>query len=159
MRATEPAYAASVTVPERPVSPNARRTLLLVTWVFALGVLVMIPWSAWLAWSLPERSLAVNYDLAWAGFDVLLTLVLAAVAISAWRGGRWLPPLASATASLLVVDAWFDVVTSHGRGERWEALLRAAFIELPLAVACIWLTLHSQAINESRLRARTRNLS
>lgn len=159
MRATEPAYAASVTVPERPVSPNARRTLLLVTWVFALGVLVMIPWSAWLAWSLPERSLAVNYDLAWAGFDVLLTLVLAAVAISAWRGARWLPPLASATASLLVVDAWFDVVTSHGRGERWEALLRAAFIELPLAVACIWLTLHSQAINESRLRARTRNLS
>ena len=159
MRATEPAYAASVTVPERPVSPNARRTLLLVTWVFALGVLVMIPWSAWLAWSLPERSLAVNYDLAWAGFDVLLTLVLAAVAVSAWRGGRWLPPLASATAALLVVDAWFDVVTSHGRGERWEALLRAAFIELPLAVACIWLTLHSQAINESRLRARTRHLS
>ena len=148
-----------MTDPERPVSPNARRTLRLVTWIFALGVLVMIPWSAWLAWSLPERSLAVNYDLAWAGFDVLLTLVLAAVAVSAWRGGRWLPPLASATAALLVVDAWFDVVTSHGRGERWEALLRAAIIELPLAVACIWLTMHSQAINESRLRVRTRQRS
>ena len=104
------------------------------------------------------RSLAVNYDLAWAGFDVLLTLVLAAVAISAWRGGRWLPPLASATASLLVVDA---VRRRHQPRPRrtLEALLRAAFIELPLAVACIWLTLHSQAINESRLQARTRNLS
>lgn len=135
---------------------NARRTLRVVTWVFTVGVLVMIPWSAWLAWSLPERALAVNYDVAWAGFDVLLTLVLAGAAASAWRGGRWLPPLASATAAMLVVDAWFDVVTSHGQGARWEALLRAAIIELPLAGACIWLTLHSQTINEARMRHRAR---
>jgi hypothetical protein len=37
---------------------------------------------------------------------------------------------------MLLCDAWFDVVTSGGGGERLEAVLEAVFAELPLAVLC-----------------------
>jgi len=37
---------------------------------------------------------------------------------------------------MLICDAWFDVITSAGAKERLEALLEAAFAELPLATIC-----------------------
>ena len=43
---------------------------------FALG-LVLIPWTLWLAVSLPTRQLASHYDAAWSGFDVALAASLA----------------------------------------------------------------------------------
>ena len=64
---------------------------------------------------------------------------MAAAAVSAWRGGRWLPSLAAATATLLVVDAWFDVITSPGT-DLIEGLAYAGLVELPMAGVCIWLT-------------------
>src|ERR1022692_2728439 len=45
----------------------------LVRWAgpsFALFSLVMLPWIAYIALSLPSRQLSPNYDIAWAGFDV-----------------------------------------------------------------------------------------
>ena len=42
---------------------------------------------------------------------------------------------------MLLCDAWFDVVTSGGGGERAEAVLEATFAELPLAVLC-WLIVY-----------------
>ena len=58
--------------------------------------------------------MSTNYDAAWAGFDVLLTLTLASTAYFALRRSRYLATAASATATLLVVDAWFDVLTTPG---------------------------------------------
>ena len=78
---------------------------------------------------------------------------MAAAAVSAWRGGRWLPSLAAATATLLVVDAWFDVITSPGT-DLIEALAYAGLVELPMAGVCIWLTTHAQRIVELRHRFR-----
>ena len=37
---------------------------------------------------------------------------------------------------MLVCDAWFDIVTSRGGGEMWEAVAEAVFAELPLAALC-----------------------
>lgn len=54
------------------------------------------------------------------------------------------------TAALLVVDAWFDVMTTPGN-QRWESILLAVAVELPLAAVCVWLSHHTEQLAERRL--------
>ena len=110
-----------------------RRWLVSLLAVAAAG---LIPWTLWLAVSLPERKVAHHYDVAWVGFDVGLAIAVAATAWSALRRTRWLAPLAAATAAMLCCDAWFDVVTS-APSERLEAVLLASLAEIPIAALCV----------------------
>ena len=86
---------------------------------------------------LPSEHKAAHWDIAWAGFDVGLALVLLAVALAAWRRSPWLEGAATAAATLLFVDAWFDVLTSSTTSELTVALCEAFFVEIPLAVLCL----------------------
>jgi hypothetical protein len=112
--------------------------------------LILLPWTIYLAGSLPARQVSTNYGAAWAGFDVLLMLTLAGTAYFALRRSRYLALAASAAAALLVVDAWFDVLTTPA-GQRIESIALAAFVELPLAAVCIWLSWHTQHLEERRI--------
>jgi hypothetical protein len=50
-------------------------------------------------------------------------------------------PAAAVTGTMLLCDAWFDVITSSGGSEQIESILEACFAELPLAALCgyiIW---------------------
>ena len=107
--------------------------------LFALGALVLLPWVGVLVVELPSAHRAVHWDIAWAGFDVALALLLAAVAITAWRRSPWFEGAATAAATLLFVDAWFDVLTSSGTAELAVAIAEAVLVELPLAVVCLLL--------------------
>jgi len=122
--------------------------------VFAALALVMIPWTVHLSLTLPRRVTATHYDLAWGGFDIGLVLALGWTAYSAFRGTRWLPIAASVNASMLVVDAWFDVVTAPHRGDRLVALVLAMLVEIPLSAVCVWLAINGQQIIERRLTLR-----
>jgi hypothetical protein len=103
--------------------------------LLAITAASLVPWTLWLAVSLPERRVAHHYDVAWVGFDIALAIAFALTAFTALRASRWLVPSASMTATMLLCDAWFDVVTSTP-GERLEPILLAAFAELPLATLC-----------------------
>src|SRR5262249_22518992 len=105
--------------------------------LFALGALVLLPWVAVLVVALPSAHRAAHWDIAWAGFDVGLALLLAAVAVTAWRRSPWFEGAATSAATLLVVDAWFDVLPSSSRAELALAGAEAAFVELPLAILCL----------------------
>ncbi len=111
---------------------------------------VLIPWTAYLAATLPAREESANYGAAWAGFDVLLLATLAATGYFALRRSRYLAMAAAATATLLVVDAWFDCMTTPWP-QRWESMLLAALVELPLATVCLWLSYHTLHIAERRI--------
>lgn len=124
-------------------------------WIFLVWAVLLVPWTVYLAAQLPRRALAHNYDVAWAGFDLGMVLVLGAAAIAAFRANRWLPPLAAAAATLLLVDAWFDVMTSPPR-DRAVAIAMAALVEIPMAGACIWLARHAQHLVEWRAARRAR---
>src|SRR5882724_6483939 len=109
------------------------------SWVvplFALAALVLVPWTVFLVQSLPSTHAAAHWDIAWAGFDVGLALLLLGVAVSAWRRSPWLEGAATAAAALLVVDAWFDIMTSSSHLELGVAIGEAILIELPLAALC-----------------------
>lgn len=110
-----------------------------VTLLLALGAAALVPWTLYLTFALPSRHLTFHYDLAWAGFDLALTASFAATAWAGFRGSRWLVPLAAATGTMLLCDAWFDVVTSQSGREMWEAVAEAALAELPLAALCAFI--------------------
>lgn len=107
--------------------------------LLGLVAVLLVPWILYLTFTLPSRHVTFNYDLAWVGFDVGLTISFAATAWAAFRGSQWLVPLAAVTGTMLVCDAWFDVVTSQPGGETWGAVAEAAFAELPLAAVCAFI--------------------
>src|SRR5438132_785366 len=97
--------------------------------LFGLAALLLVPWVALLAYLLPSVHRSAHWDIAWSGFDIVLALLLSTVAVAAWRGSLWLEGAATAAATLLFVDAWFDVLTSSTRVELLVAIGEAAFVE------------------------------
>jgi len=104
--------------------------------LLALVAIFLVPWTLWLTFTLPSRHITDHYDLAWVGFDIALATAVAATAWAAVQRSQWLVALAAVTGTMLVCDAWFDIVTSHGTGDIVEAALEAVFGELPLAAIC-----------------------
>ncbi|HLY93994.1 MAG TPA: hypothetical protein VKP14_04020 [Gaiellaceae bacterium] len=117
-------------MPSEPVLPRWLPRLL------ALVAIGLVPWTLWLTFSLPSRHITEDYDLAWVGFDIALAVAFGATAWATLRYSRWLVPLAAVTGTMLVCDAWFDIVTASGGSDRLEAIVEAAFAELPLAALC-----------------------
>lgn len=102
-----------------------------------LCVAALIPWTIYLANTLPSHYVARNWVATWVGFDILLLVMLLATAIAGWRRRQLLFPFAFASGVLLICDAWFDVMTSQRGADLWQALLSAVIIELPLAFILI----------------------
>jgi hypothetical protein len=112
--------------------------------LFGLAPLLLMPWVVVLVAALPSEHRSAHWSIAWAGFDVWLALLLLTVAVTAWRRSPWLEGAATATATLLFVDAWFDVLTASTRTEFVIAVTTAALVELPLAVLCLLLARNTE---------------
>jgi hypothetical protein len=88
--------------------------------------LVLIPWIALLFATLPRHYIANHWSLATTG-------VLVA------RRSPYAEVTATVTGTLLVCDAWFDVLTSRGTSDVAQAVASAALVELPIAGICFWM--------------------
>ncbi|MFN0280614.1 MAG: hypothetical protein ACKVZ6_01425 [Kineosporiaceae bacterium] len=122
----------------------ARRPGWWVAPVYLVMTACMVPWIAVLVQTLPDRAVSANYRLAWVGFDVMLLLALARTGWLAWRRSPFVVNVASVTATLLVVDAWFDVTTSPGGDRLAGALAAAVLVELPLAALSVVISWRAQ---------------
>jgi len=109
------------------------------TMLLGLVAVALVPWILYLTLTLPSRHLTLHYDLAWVGFDIALTASFAATAWAALRGSPWLVAFAAVTGTMLICDAWFDIVTSQTGTEMWEAIAEAVLAELPLAALCAFI--------------------
>ena len=107
-----------------------------ITPVLLLTSAGLLPWTLWLTFTLPSRHVTQHYDVAWVVFDCALFGSFAATAWCTVKASQWLVPLAAVTGTMLLCDAWFDVVTSIGTDDSLVAILEAIFAELPLAVVC-----------------------
>jgi hypothetical protein len=114
----------------------------------ALGV-CLLPWIVYVAWSLPSRSASSSWDVAWAGFDAGLFGALSATGWAAWRRVPWVRATAISAATLLVVDMWFDIVTSSG-GALAVSIVEAVLVEAPLAVLSLYIAQHAEKITLRR---------
>ena len=114
--------------------------------LLAVAGAVLVPWALVLAFRLPAQHTSDHWDVAWVGFDIALACTLAATGWGIARRASWAPLAAIAAATLLLCDAWFDNVLARGSGERLEAALEAALVEVPLAIFCVWLALHCEHV-------------
>jgi hypothetical protein len=103
-----------------------------------VGVFLEIVWTIYLGWRLPRHYVAHHWDLAWVGLDVAEILLLLGSAWAAWRRRAVLILFAVALATLLLLDAWFDVTTA-GHGDFLESVLVSIFVEVPSALALLWI--------------------
>ena len=101
--------------------------------------IILTPWTVLLFVRLPGHYVANHWELAWGGFDIALGGALASTAVLTVRRSPLAEVTATITGSLLVCDAWFDVLTSRGSADIAQALTSALLIELPLAVFCFWM--------------------
>jgi hypothetical protein len=111
-------------------NPHVRRR------VIEMLVVACITLSAWiivLGLTLPRRYDAAHWNLAWVGFDVALLAGLASTAWAAWRRRVIVVLFATATATLMLADAWFDVTTARSR-DLWVSAMQAIFLEVPFAI-------------------------
>jgi hypothetical protein len=109
----------------------------------AVGV-GLVPWAIWLSSSLPAHHLAHRWDLAWSGFDLGLALCFGGTALAAWRRSPWVGALAGATGTLLLTDAWFDIILESRSDELRLAIVEALVAELPAAVVCYWIAYRTE---------------
>jgi hypothetical protein len=104
--------------------------------VLTLVALFELPWTVWLTVTLPAKHTSEHWDAAWVGFDTAEILALGATVIAIYRRAVWVEVTASVAGTLLLADAWFDVLLSGGDEKLWVAVVEAAFAELPLAALC-----------------------
>jgi hypothetical protein len=64
--------------------------------LFVVFSVILLPWTIYLARSLPDRQVSPHYDAAWAGFDVILLVALATTGYFALRRSRYLATAAAA---------------------------------------------------------------
>jgi phosphoglycerol transferase MdoB-like AlkP superfamily enzyme len=114
--------------------PEAHRRARRYGWLYTAAAVVLMPWIVYLAVSLPKRNFDLHYRAAWVGFDVILVIAIVRTAYLAFRVDPRIQLSATVTATLLFVDAWFDIMTSGSHRQILEALVLAAVIEIPAAL-------------------------
>ena len=107
--------------------------------VFILCAVILISWAGFVIATLPRNYTANHWWVAWGGFDIALGIALVATSVAVIRRSPFAEVAATVCGTLLVCDAWFDVMTSRTSGEIVQAALEAALVELPLAALCFWM--------------------
>jgi hypothetical protein len=135
------------------ILPAGRRRARRLAWLYAAAAVVLLPWIGFLAVTLPRRQFDLHYRAAWVGFDVLLVFAITRTAYMAFRVDQRVQFPATATATLLIVDAWFDITTSGSHPQFFEAVILAVAIEIPAAVFSIYVArqVNHRALELARL--------
>jgi hypothetical protein len=146
---------------DQPLEPPRRRFARHPTvapapgWVAPLYLtlsVLLVPWIVYLAFARPSEFGDGHYRAAWVGLDAMEAIALATTARLAYRRSTWVDIAATATATLLIVDAWFDLMTARPGWELTQSIVAAAALEIPLALLSLWIARHAQLVNEAVTR-------
>ncbi|MCW2864777.1 MAG: hypothetical protein JWP48_6485 [Actinoallomurus sp.] len=161
VQAVQPPETARTEQIEGTLTRELRPTRVVPRWVgwlvIAAGAL-MLPWVAGLVFILPTRHEAAHYGFSWIGFDLALCGMLIRTGWLAQKGREHIELSAAMTGTLLLVDAWFDVVTADSHRELALALVLAFVGELPLAAFCLWIAGRVEFRRQRRAEAMARLL-
>jgi len=110
----------------------------------------MVPWLVVLAVMLPTTASVPHWSTAWIGLDTLEAVGLTTTGVLLMLRRRRYVLTASATATVLVIDAWFDLLSAHNGGELLIAIAMGVGAELPLAAICALLALRGLSPSADR---------
>jgi|SRR5579884_3256896 len=107
------------------------------TWgVVLIGVAALLcVWAVQVGLITQARVQVRHWDASWVGLDLAEAASLVMLGILLLRRSRAVSIVAAIGATLLVVDAWFDVLTSQPGHAHVIALAMALLVELPGAIA------------------------
>ena len=104
------------------------------TALYVISLVILIPWTFYLADNLPAHHIANHWDVAWAGFDAFMIFLLLLTVTAALKRSIWLSVTSTALATMLIIDAWFDVLTARPGHQFKDAVLFAIIVEIPIAI-------------------------
>ena len=147
----EPETLANLTAPERrdllrrlvalerdaPPAPGSGWKWDAILVFIVVSCVLLAAWIGLLAVTLPRVYHTGSWRWAWVGFDLALLAAFAATGWTAWRRRQLLIICLVVLATLLVCDAWFDVVLDVRTAGFLTSLLSALLVELPLAILAI----------------------
>jgi hypothetical protein len=106
--------------------------------IFAVCGVLLVPWVAVIIEQLHGQAGKRSFNSSWVGLDILEAACLLTVARLLSRRHRATSPVAAATAAILCMDAWFDVMSAGPQLPYAESMAMACFVELPLAALLAW---------------------
>jgi hypothetical protein len=134
------------------VKQKHKRIINRVAITYPIFAMILLPWTLYLGLSLPSRHISVHWDVSWVGLNIALIISFAVTGYLSYRQSRWVAISASVLGSILILDAWFDILTQHSPSELRTAVLMAVFIEIPLALTSFVIAGRAVNHNESRNR-------
>jgi hypothetical protein len=99
--------------------------------------IVLAVWIGLLAVKLPPHYRAGGWRGTWVGFDIAEFAAFAATGWAAWRRRQLLVVSLAVLATLLVCDAWFDVMLDDHTPGFSASVTSALLVELPLALLAV----------------------
>ncbi|SHM77727.1 hypothetical protein [Streptomyces yunnanensis] len=109
----------------------------LVVWGLLSVALALIGWMVILGLTLKSHARVRHWDTAWVGLDAMEVVGLLLTGALTWYRRTAVGPIASATAMLFALDAWFDVTTAAKGSDHLTAVAMAVCCELPLAIGLV----------------------
>lgn len=110
-----------------------------VPFVYGTACVVLIPWTILLAHFLPPRYISHNWDIAWTGFDVFMAVLFALTAFFAVKKSKYISISSTMLGTILLIDAWFDILTAKPGIAASRSILEAIIVEIPLSLISFWL--------------------
>jgi hypothetical protein len=104
----------------------------------AIAAVALLPWTIGIATRLPHLAVAHHWNTAWAGLDVAIASGLALTSWLSRRRSARTALTATATATLMCADAWFDLCTS-APGYPFAYAAAEAAAELVVAAVCLFI--------------------
>jgi hypothetical protein len=129
-------------------TPSTRVLPTWIVWFFVAAAVLMIPWIVVLFGVQHAGLVARHSRLVWGGFDCFLVL---GFAVTAYRIATRSPRgavTAAMTGTMLLIDAWFDVLTARRGSAVVLAVLMAVFAEIPCAAICFYVSRRIMALFE-----------
>ncbi|HUD10601.1 MAG TPA: hypothetical protein VMR28_02920 [Candidatus Saccharimonadales bacterium] len=124
------------------------------TRIYLMLAVVLLPWTVYIGLTLPQHHLSAHWNISWAGLDIGMIVALAATGLFAYIRSIWIVIAAATTGSLLLVDAWFDVMSERTSTDFHQALILAFMFELPLAMLSYYLASHALRHNTQPKKRR-----
>ena len=121
---------------ELSASPHVRWLPIALT----VTALALVPYLVTALAVVPTAQIAYHLKIAWTGLDVFEILALAATGFALHRRVASTVVPATVAGTLLLCDAWLNIIPSTGPG-LYEGIAMA-FLEVPLAALSFWAATH-----------------
>ena len=121
-----------------------------------IAALILVPSLVIVLAVVPTAQTAHHLKAAWTGLDVFEILALASTGLALHRRPAIAVIPATITGTLLLCDAWLNIIPTTGAA-RSEAIA-LAFLELPLAALSFWVAAHGELSRRSRATVRDSEL-